>query len=180
MPFWGMVAAADAYAKGDREKSIHTSVHSGYSTTISTFLSKTKQWRKEMPSNISTELSNISKFVCCLDNNQKGYPLKYQRNRASNRFIKVTAICIKDCIEVSPLYDLIENTTALTYYNQPVPSPLGMAKYDIIMSDIKSLIIKTYSNVLSTHTQLTHMTLTYSMMNHHLILIHLESASVLM
>ena len=38
MPFWGVVAAADAYAKGDGEKSIHTSVHSGYSTTTSTFL----------------------------------------------------------------------------------------------------------------------------------------------
>ena len=137
MPFWGMVAAADAYAKGDGEKSIHTSVHSGYSTTISTFLYKTKQWRKEMPSNIASELCNMSKFVCCLDNNQKGFPLKYQRNGTSNRFIKVTATCIKECIHVSPLYDDMHKTNdaIVTYFNQRVPSPLGMAKYDVVMND---------------------------------------------
>ena len=87
MPFWGMVAAADAYAKGDGEKSIHTSVHSGYSTTISTFLSKTKQWRKDMPTKISHDLSNNKKFICCLDNNQKGYARKYQRDGSSNTYI---------------------------------------------------------------------------------------------
>ena len=70
MPFWGMVAAANAYAKGDGEKSIHASVHSGYSITISTFLSKTKKWRKEMSNNITTELTKQTKFACCLDNNQ--------------------------------------------------------------------------------------------------------------
>ena len=135
MPFWGMVAAADAYAKGDGEKSIHTSVHSGYSTTISTFLSKTKQWRKDMPNNISSELSNVRKFVCCLDNNQKGFPLKYQRNGSSNRFIKVTATCIKECIPTSPLYDDVRNDTKLTYYNQAVPSPIGMNKYDMLVNN---------------------------------------------
>ena len=135
MPFWGMVAAADAYAKGDGEKSIHTSVHSGYSTTISTFLSKTKEWRKEMPSKIASELSNTTKFVCCLDNNQKGFPLKFQRNGSSNRFIKVTATCIKECIPVSPLYNDIRNDTKVTYFNQAVPSPLGMAKYEVVMND---------------------------------------------
>ena len=60
-----MVAAADAYAKGDGEKSIHTSVHSGYSTTISTFLAKTKEWRKNMPTNIMHDLSK-KKEICLL------------------------------------------------------------------------------------------------------------------
>ena len=135
MPFWGMVAAADAYAKGDGEKSICTSVHSGYSTTISTFLSKTKEWRKDMPNQISSELKNETKFVCCLGNNQKGFPMKYQRNGYSNRYIKVTAMCIKEFIHISPLYDSIDNETKLTYYQQAVPSPLGMAKYDILLND---------------------------------------------
>ena len=66
MPYWGMVAAADSYAKGDGEKSIHTSVHSGYSTTISTFLSKTKQWRKDMPTKISSDLSSKKKLFVVL------------------------------------------------------------------------------------------------------------------
>ena len=139
MPFWGMVAAADAYAKGDGEKSIHTSVHSGYSTTISTFLSKTKQWRNDMPTLITSELSKINKFVCCLDNNQKGFPLKYQRNGSSNRFIKVTATCIKECITVSPLYDIISNPVKVTYFNQAVPSPLGMAKYEIVLNELHKI-----------------------------------------
>ena len=133
MPFWGMVATADAYAKGNGEKSIHTSVHSGYSTTISTLLTKTKVWRNEMKYNITTALTDNNKFVCCLDKNKKGYPLKYQRNGYSNRFVKVTATCIKECIEISPLYDNVDNETKVMYFNQAVPSPIGMAKYESVM-----------------------------------------------
>jgi hypothetical protein len=140
MPYWGMVAAGDSYAKGDGEKSIHTSVHSGFSTTISTFLNKTKEWRKNMPLKISQSLSKENKFVCCLDNNQKGYTLKYQRAGESNRFIKVTATCIKKCISISPMYDNITIKPILTYYNQSVPSPLGMPKFETLAVGEQSLL----------------------------------------
>ena len=139
MPHWGMVAAADAYAKGDGEKSIHASVHSGYSTTISTFLSKTKPWKKDMLANIRSVLRQSDKFICCLDNNQKGYPNKHQRDGSSNQFIKVTATCVKKCIEVSPLHHVFENDTKLTYANQAVPSPLGMAKHDIKNDELHTM-----------------------------------------
>ena len=139
MPHWGMVAAADAYAKGDGEKSIHTSVHSGYSTTISTFLSKTKQWRKSMPNTIQNELSTKQKFVCCLDNNQKGYTRKYQRDGSSNKFIKVTATCIKECFDVSSLYNSTVNNVDLTYYDQAVPSPIGLPIYETILDNTNTL-----------------------------------------
>ncbi len=34
--------------------------------------------------------------VCCMDNNQRGHPMKFQRNGVSNRFVKVTGRIIKE------------------------------------------------------------------------------------
>lgn len=84
-----MVSAADAYAKGDGEKSINEMVFCGYSTTISTFFNKTKKWHNEMPQKMGALLKEEKKIVCCLDNNQKGFPLKYQRGGISNKYVKV-------------------------------------------------------------------------------------------
>ena len=134
MPYWALVSAADAYAKGSGEKAIRTTIHSGYSTTISTFLRKTSLWRESMPDLIQKELKNKTKFVCCLDNNQKGYPLKFQRDGTSNKFVKVTGTCLRECMEASKEIYAITNTTKLLYVNQPIPSPTDMPRFELIMN----------------------------------------------
>ena len=132
MPYWALVSAADAYAKGSGEKSIRTTIHSGYSTTISTFLRKTSTWRDEMPTKMKTLLQNKKKFVCCLDNNQKGYPLKFQRGGTSNKFVKVTGTCLRQCITASTEVHSILKHPNLLYINQPIPSPTNMPSFELL------------------------------------------------
>ena len=126
MPYWALVSSADAYAKGSGEKNLMTTIHSGYSTTISTFIRKTNKWREDMPSHMANMLKEETKFVCCLDNNQKGYPLKYQRGGSSNNFVKVTATCLRECIKATDDTHSIRNECELVYINQAIPSPLHM------------------------------------------------------
>lgn len=133
MPYWALVSAADAYAKGSGEKSIRTTIHSGYSTTISTFLRKTAVWREQMPSKMNTILKNRKKHVCCLDNNQKGYPLKFQRGGSSNKFVKVTGTCIRECIETTTEIHSICDRVELLYTNQPIPSPPLMPTFELLL-----------------------------------------------
>ena len=90
MTFWAIVSAADSYANGGSEKTIYGLVHSGYWTTMFTFLKKTREWREKMPTEMADLFHTKLKVVCCLDNNQKGFALKYQYNGSSNTFIKVT------------------------------------------------------------------------------------------
>ena len=59
--------------------------------------------------------------------NQKGYPLKYQREGSSNKFAKVTATCLRECTEATTDTHLIKHETELVYINQAIPSPLYMS-----------------------------------------------------
>ena len=152
MPYWALVSAADAYAKGSCEKSIRTTIHSGYSTTISTFLRKTSVWREEMPLRMNSLMATNKKIVCCLDNNQKGYPLKFQRNGSSNKFVKVTGTCLRQCIQ-SPIEDhaIIERPNLL-YINQPIPSPSHMPSFELLIDSNKQM---SNVNVLNTIKHIT-------------------------
>ena len=49
-----------------------------------------------MLGNVEKALSTIDKKMWTMDNNQRGYPLKYQRFRSSNTFVEVTVrTCVK-------------------------------------------------------------------------------------
>ena len=117
MPCWALVSAADAHAKGSGEKNMMTAIHSGCSTTISTFIRKTNQWREAIPIRMASMLMHENKFACCLENNQKGYPLKYQRGGSSNKFAKVTATCLRECVEAPLHAHLIVAETKLKCIN---------------------------------------------------------------
>ena len=127
---WGMVTAGAAYAKG--ENSVDNKAFFGNSTTISTFMKKTCLWRETMTESIHNCLRDHDSIVACIDNNQKGFAMKYQRFGNSNRYIKVTGCVIKKFFYYStPIIDN-QNYTAITYYNQNIPSSFRMSKYELI------------------------------------------------
>lgn len=140
LTFWAMVSAADAYANGGTEKSINGLVHSAFSTTISTFLKKTKMWRDQMPEAMARLFHSKLKVVCCLDNNQKGFQLKYQRNGSSNTFVKVTATCIKQFVPIEDFIHQIKLNPEITYIEQAVPSPYGMPRFESLLDTNTSTI----------------------------------------
>ena len=97
---WGMVATAANYGRGHGNSNTTQSTYFGVSTTLPTFLNKTNSLRENMTTNIHNYLKEETKFFCCIDNNQKGHSLKYQRYGTSNKFIKVTGSVIKKFIHV--------------------------------------------------------------------------------
>jgi hypothetical protein len=131
---WGMVSAAASYGRGGGKVNNAASTFFGHSTTIKTFLNKTKQWRDEMEEQIHLLLRDKNKSVCCLDNNQKGHPLKYQRFGRSNKFVKVTGSVIKEFISFDIDHD-IPGQSKVTYVNQPVPSSYNMPHYELLLCD---------------------------------------------
>ena len=69
-----------------------------------------------------------NKSVCCLDNNQKGHPLKYQQFGSSNKFVKVTGSVIKEFTDFDINHDK-SGRSRVTYVNQAVPSSYNMSHY---------------------------------------------------
>jgi hypothetical protein len=74
-----------------------TSSFFGHGTSLQTFLSKINQCRLDMNLVVHNLLrDNHDVTVCCMDNNQRGYPMKFQMNGVSNWFVKVTVRLIKE------------------------------------------------------------------------------------
>ena len=84
-------------------------------------------------------LSKKNKFACCLENDQKYFPLKFQWDGSSNSFIKVIATHVEEYIDFSPLNDAFEIDAKLSYDNQSISSRMGMAKYDIVLNEGNTL-----------------------------------------
>jgi hypothetical protein len=84
------------YGKGHGRSIVNTLSFCGHSISIQMLMNNTKKRRDEMPEKIHLLLRDKDGFVCALDNNQKGHPLKYQRNGTSNKFVKVTGTYIKE------------------------------------------------------------------------------------
>ena len=126
--FWGMVSTASAYARGQIQLEHNTFF--GNSTSLNTLMRNTKSWRENMNSAIHSRLENEESIVACLDNNQKGYCVKYQRFGKSNNFVKVTGCVMKkynySSLEDNEVCDKVE----LTYCTQSIPSPSGMPHFE--------------------------------------------------
>ena len=84
-----------------------------------------------MAHTLKKELSPIKNFMCSLDNNQKGQPLKYQRYGSSNKFVKVTAFIIKEFV-CDDLYMDESLNCDITYINQKIPSAYLMPHYKLL------------------------------------------------
>ena len=100
-----MVTNCSAYAKGDTCNDHNTFF--GNATTISIFMRRTRLWRQNMILAIYLRLEDEMNIVACLDNNQKGHPMKYQRFGKSNRFVKVTGCVLKKFYSNTRIYLLI-------------------------------------------------------------------------
>ena len=128
-----MIAIEHSYANGGGEKSVTGLVFSRHSTTISTFLRKTKLWRDEIPRKMKDLFSSKTKIVCCLDNNQKGFRIKHHRGGISNQFEKVTGTCVKDFIPIDDFMHRISLNPVITHLNQEMPSPYGMPSFETLL-----------------------------------------------
>ena len=139
---WAMISAAAAYGRGASTINSYTSSSCffAHSTRIKTFLLKTKEWRDNMETTLNKKLSHIKNFMCCLDNNQKGHPLKYQRFGSSNKFVKVTGFIVKEFICDDLLLDQ-RMKCDISYINQKIPSAFLMPHYESLYENenIKSI-----------------------------------------
>jgi hypothetical protein len=134
--YWGLVHAGSMYGKGLGRSIVNTSSFYGHSTSIQTLMNNTKKWREEMPEKIHLLLRDKDRFVCALDNNQKGHPLKYQRNGRSNKFVKVTGTYIKEFLDVEDYGHLVGDLKCdVTYTDQSIPSPYKMPPFETIVSE---------------------------------------------
>ena len=125
-----MASTVSSYARGET-RSEHNSFF-GNCTSINTLLQNTKEWRNDMNEAIFLRLENKSKIVTCLDNNQKGYNVKYQRFGKSNRFVKVTGCVIKKYYYSTLEDNEICQHVSITYFNQAIPSAHDMPHFEKI------------------------------------------------
>ena len=105
-------------------------------------MKKTTQMRENLDKNISDSLLNENKIICCIDNNQKGNSLKYQRFGHCNKYIKVTGSVIIKYKYCHDIINLIDGKVTLTYTDQNIPSPILMPHFEKLWNntngDIKS------------------------------------------
>ena len=76
---WSLINTGSIYGHGEGRRRSQTSSFFGLGCTMNTFMKKTKSLRENSNSNIHLRIRDEDKVICCVDNNQKGNPLKYQR-----------------------------------------------------------------------------------------------------
>ena len=101
---------------------------------------RTKSWRDDMDSKIHICLKDELNIVACLDNNQKGFQKKYQRNGKSVNYIKVTGCIIKKFYEYNIDTRQNQKQVKLTYVNQAIPSPYLMPHFEMLEHDTEGCI----------------------------------------
>ena len=121
--YWGVINTCSIYGKGQGRTRSQSSSYFGYCTTIQTLMKKTKDLRDNLDSAIYLRLKDEKKIVCCVDNNQKGNKLKFQRFGKSNKFMKVTGSVIIQYKYCHPNCGYIKDKVEITYFCQAIPSP---------------------------------------------------------
>ena len=93
-----------------------------------------------MISEIHMRLKDEMNIVACLDNNQKGHPMKYQRFGKSNRFVKVTGCVLKKFYSNKDQNEAFNEFVELSYTDQDIPSPINMPPFEKHQYNKKSLL----------------------------------------
>ena len=91
---------------------------------------RTRLWRQNMILAIYLRLEDEMNIVACLDNNQKGHPMKYQRFGTFNWFIKVTGCVLKKFYSNLDQNQIYIESVSITYTNQDIPSPTNMPLFE--------------------------------------------------
>ena len=143
--YWGIINTCAIYGKkGEGQTRSQSSSFFGHTTTFSTMMKKTTELRQSLDSTIKETLKEETKIVCCIDNNQKGNSLKYQRFGHCNKYIKVTGSVIIKYNYCEPIIHLIDKKAALTYSNQKIPSPYLFPHFEKLI-DTNSGQISSYN-----------------------------------
>jgi hypothetical protein len=143
---WALISTAASYGRGRTKNSglVTSSCFFAHSTTIKTFIQKTKLLRENMNNKVHHSLAHTTNFMCCLDNNQKGNPRKYQRYGSSNKFVKVTGYIIKEFIS-DKLNLTNEQKVNISYIHQKIPSAYCMPHYEQLFEDNDESKISEYN-----------------------------------
>ena len=86
---------------------------------------------------IAHRLNQLQKTVWTLDNNQKGYPKKFQRFGSSNRFVKVTGRTVRNCILCEDsLGEENSKRVPVTYIDQKIMNPINFPVFEKEINDL--------------------------------------------
>lgn len=139
--WWSMVHAASACASGaSRCSQNKIGMTLGTSCAIQTFMDKTRPLANNMDIVIARLLSTHKIAVGAIDNNQKGHSLTFQRCGSGNKFVKVTARCLREPIYFEHDINYIVQPT-ITCSEQEIPSPCPMPPFEL-EEEINFIIIK--------------------------------------
>ena len=127
---WATINTCSMYGRGEGRHRTQTSSFFGLGCTLNTLMKNTKSLRDNSNSNIHLRLRSEKKIVCCLDNNQKGNKLKYQRFGKSNKFVKVTGSVIIQYNYCHPIIESVSSNVIITYVDQVFPSPYMMPHFE--------------------------------------------------
>lgn len=148
---FAMVVPGASYSRGLKSHSLTSSVYSGSSTTFETMIKKIKVLNKSMDIAMKEKMKLLNRFVVTVDNNQKGFKRKYQRNGVSNDYIVMTGRTFRYCEEYIPPQHVLEvlqnnrSQVSLSYIDQNIPSMAMMPPFELHLNDKDKLATILYN-----------------------------------
>ena len=131
---WAIVAAGAVYSRELGDTIQKRATYCGIPLSVKTMIKNIRHDSEKVEKTVMNVLSQQKYIVAAMDNNQKGYPKKYQRYGISNQFIKVTASFFKLYSSIPIDTPNPESTTIITYINHPIPSPFGMIPFENLIT----------------------------------------------
>jgi hypothetical protein len=150
---WSLIGAAVSYGSSPRASARYASVLFGHACHLSTLMRLTLPFRERLlfrervtttlnqevfPIHVNDNTVNYTVLLLVFDNAQKNYPFKFQRGGQTSTFVKVTSRCFIKVWQ-GPWMSYVfrgDPHATITYVNQAVPSPIGMAtKFESIDFD---------------------------------------------
>ena len=130
--YYGVANTVAHYGRGQFSRSITQSVHAGINVTYDTMMARLRSPGDDMENKLKDLLRKMNNTVFILDNNQKGFGVKFQRNGRTNDYIVVTSRLVRHCEDIiieETIPPLSENIP-LTYINQVIPSMYKMPHFE--------------------------------------------------
>ena len=131
---WALISRGADYGRGITQYSHSSSIYFGDSVAYNTFIVATDKYRVKMIEQIKKVLSRENIFVATMDNNERGYPIKFPRSGSNNKFVKVTGRTFVEAAKTK--YNLSEEyKTKVTYTDQKIISAYKMPHFENLIND---------------------------------------------
>ena len=109
----------------------------GYSVSYATFYRLINVWKGDINVNINNRCRTEDRLVAYMDNNQRSYARRFQREGVTTHCFTCTATLIKECLVEDLVVETIldscmDDKSSITFVEQAVPSPLKMKQFEMI------------------------------------------------